>query len=59
MHSHRTVYERYCPVVGKNVVVESRIDDQGEKQESCLNEPHCVKDRGECSNRSIYHGYQT
>lgn len=45
------ITEKYCPVVGHNIVLDS---SQGENNAKCChNYDKCVKERGECRN-SLY-----
>ncbi|HEX3027260.1 MAG TPA: hypothetical protein VHR42_08580 [Clostridia bacterium] len=44
----KTVVERYCPVIGKNVAVE--ISRTGQSKPSCLNSHDCETSGG-CKNK--------
>lgn len=46
MKDFQWVVERYCPVLGRNVAMEVGVD----KSEVCLQEHHCKKEFGGCTN---------
>jgi len=49
---YKSVHERYCPVVGHNVVMEvSKSEDK--KCISCLNKHNCDKENGGCNYQSF------
>lgn len=49
METCKRSYERFCPVVGKNVMVEESLRD-GNTQITCMHSPNCEANGG-CKNR--------
>ena len=46
MKNFGTVGERYCPAQQKNVPVEIWCDNDGNRQEQCLNQTNCSHKEG-------------
>ena len=46
MKNFGTVGERYCPAQQKNVLVEIWWDNDGNRQEQCLNQTNCSHKEG-------------
>lgn len=50
MEGYKRMYERYCPNVERNVVVEETTGSDGTKTIACLNKDNCQKENGGCKN---------
>lgn len=50
MSNYKYIYERYCPNVSRNVVVEEQVDDNGHIQATCHNYTACQTQHGGCQN---------
>jgi hypothetical protein len=49
----RMVIERYCPIVCRNVAVETTSEIDGQTQHTCLELHSCVNEHGGCKNRYL------
>mgnify|MGYP001472026411 CR=1 FL=1 len=47
MEQCKYVYERYCPNIGENVMVEETVDN------ICCHQDECVKESGGCQNETF------
>jgi len=47
----RWMIERYCPMMGRNVPLEVRYDNEGNRQERCKNPEGCAHQDGSCGGR--------
>lgn len=50
MRKSKIAYEQYCFVLGRNIVVEETLHEDGKREVLCTNHKHCLKDGG-CKNQ--------
>lgn len=50
MEGYKKIYERYCPNVKRNVIVEEKIGDSGVISSVCYNKSECEREEGGCNN---------
>lgn len=53
MEHCKYVYERYCPNIGDNVIVEETVDNKGLINAVCCNQDKCIEESGGCQNEAF------
>jgi len=53
MEQCKYVYERYCPNIGENVIVEETVDSKGMINAVCCHQDECTKESGGCKNEAF------